>query len=187
MPSWPSRLLHTSQATNASQPTEAGPNCFTKDETEIDVPTPASSRHGVRASRNPSESPRQGRSHSHPLTTLFDQTKKVDGRHRNESNLSSLALKHNPIAKPIDVTSGKASSVSPKALKLKDQDKELIAGRCATCDSAVKWPKHLSVFRCTICLMVNDLQPMEDQSQRQLPKEHSGDRRCPGHISFDAC
>ncbi|KAI4125451.1 MAG: hypothetical protein LQ338_004233 [Usnochroma carphineum] len=85
------------------------------------------------------------------------QTKKVDGRHRNESNLSSLALKHNPIAKPIDVTSGKASSVSPKALKLKDQDKELIAGRC------------------TICLMVNDLQPMEDQSQRQLPKEHSGD------------
>lgn len=28
-----------------------------------------------------------------------------------------------------------------------------------TCDSKVKWPKGLKVFRCVACLTVNDLEP----------------------------
>ncbi|KAI5791728.1 putative ubiquitin-protein ligase [Peziza echinospora] len=28
------------------------------------------------------------------------------------------------------------------------------------CDSAVRWPKHLSTFRCMICLTINDLKPV---------------------------
>ena len=38
-------------------------------------------------------------------------------------------------------------------------EKDLIAGKCATCGSLVRWPRHLDVFRCTVCLMVNDLKP----------------------------
>ena len=32
-------------------------------------------------------------------------------------------------------------------------------GKCATCDSSVRWPQHLEVYRCTVCLMINDLKP----------------------------
>ncbi|KAL8694400.1 MAG: hypothetical protein Q9218_000966 [Villophora microphyllina] len=50
--------------------------------------------------------------------------------------------------------------VSKTDSKLASKDlapKEMETGHCATCGSTVKWPKHLSVFRCTICLMVNDI------------------------------
>ena len=40
-----------------------------------------------------------------------------------------------------------------------DAEKHLVTGRCITCDSLVRWPKHLNVFRCTVCLMINDLKP----------------------------
>lgn len=32
-------------------------------------------------------------------------------------------------------------------------------GQCMCCDSTVRWPSNLSMFRCTICLSVNDLVP----------------------------
>lgn len=37
------------------------------------------------------------------------------------------------------------------------KETDIVAGKCATCDSLVRWPKRLDAFRCTICLMVNDL------------------------------
>ncbi|KAI9799284.1 MAG: putative E3 ubiquitin-protein ligase [Piccolia ochrophora] len=44
------------------------------------------------------------------------------------------------------------------------QEKGFISGRCMTCDSLVRWPKELHVFRCTICLMINDLKPRSSES-----------------------
>ena len=38
-------------------------------------------------------------------------------------------------------------------------EKDLVTGKCLTCDSLVRWPRQLDVFRCTVCLMVNDLKP----------------------------
>lgn len=37
------------------------------------------------------------------------------------------------------------------------EEVEMTSGKCATCDCQVRWPRHLDVFRCTVCLMVNDL------------------------------
>ncbi|KAK5787914.1 hypothetical protein VI817_010410 [Penicillium citrinum] len=31
--------------------------------------------------------------------------------------------------------------------------------KCGTCNSTVRWPQHLSVFRCSDCLMITDLEP----------------------------
>ncbi|KAL8771220.1 MAG: hypothetical protein Q9194_004961 [Teloschistes cf. exilis] len=42
--------------------------------------------------------------------------------------------------------------------------KEMEIGHCATCDSSVKWPKHLSAFRCMVCLMVNDIRQLGTES-----------------------
>lgn len=37
--------------------------------------------------------------------------------------------------------------------------RDFATGRCMTCASLVRWPRELQMFRCTICLTVNDLQP----------------------------
>lgn len=42
--------------------------------------------------------------------------------------------------------------------------------KCGTCNSTVRWPQNLSVFRCSDCLMITDLEP-------ETPGEgnHTGD------------
>lgn len=34
---------------------------------------------------------------------------------------------------------------------------DLAEGKCQTCNSNVRWPRHLKTYRCTTCLMVTDL------------------------------
>lgn len=63
----------------------------------------------------------------------------------------------------IDVSDG------PEALSIGSESNDHMAlatggppqatGKCSTCDSTMKWPKHLDSFRCQVCLMVNDLKP----------------------------
>ena len=38
---------------------------------------------------------------------------------------------------------------------------EFVTGRCMTCASLMRWPREHTVFRCTICMTVNDLVPVE--------------------------
>jgi E3 ubiquitin-protein ligase HECTD2 len=45
-------------------------------------------------------------------------------------------------------------------------ESELITGKCATCDSLVRWPQRLDVYRCSVCLMVNDLKPATRDATR---------------------
>ena len=54
-------------------------------------------------------------------------------------------------------TSASPSASSPKK-PLPPLPEELVTGRCMTCNSAIRWPKNLTVFRCSVCLMVNDLE-----------------------------
>lgn len=51
-----------------------------------------------------------------------------------------------------------------------------------TCDSTVRWPQDLKTFRCTTCLTINDLEPVE--TQPLTPSLNSGYRR-PLIISLD--
>lgn len=37
--------------------------------------------------------------------------------------------------------------------------KDFATGNCMTCGSLVRWPRELKVFKCTICLTINDVQP----------------------------
>ncbi|KAK4101435.1 HECT-domain-containing protein [Parathielavia hyrcaniae] len=37
--------------------------------------------------------------------------------------------------------------------------RDFMTGRCMTCGSLVRWPRELHLFRCTICMTINDLQP----------------------------
>ncbi|KAI9724699.1 MAG: putative E3 ubiquitin-protein ligase [Chrysothrix sp. TS-e1954] len=46
-----------------------------------------------------------------------------------------------------------------KSGKAKPLEVETTEGHCATCGTLVKWPSSVTEFRCTTCLMINDLQP----------------------------
>jgi hypothetical protein len=47
----------------------------------------------------------------------------------------------------------------------------LLTGRCMTCASMVRWPKDLSVFRCTVCLTINDLAPISTFEASHAPAD----------------
>ena len=59
-----------------------------------------------------------------------------------------------------------------------------MTGKCVTCDSTVRWPQDLKVFRCTTCLTINDLEPFEVQLQIS-PEATNGAYRKPTPISLD--
>ncbi|KAH8706683.1 hypothetical protein BGZ61DRAFT_350034 [Ilyonectria robusta] len=43
--------------------------------------------------------------------------------------------------------------------------KDFATGNCMTCGSLVRWPRDLKVFKCTICMTVNDLERQTADSQ----------------------
>lgn len=55
----------------------------------------------------------------------------------------------------------------------------LVTGKCATCNSTVRWPRHLNVYRCTACLMVNDLElkDTKDSGDGHITKPAEGSLR----------
>ncbi|ROV95163.1 hypothetical protein VSDG_05798 [Cytospora chrysosperma] len=36
-------------------------------------------------------------------------------------------------------------------------DKDFASGNCMTCGALSRWPKGLKVFKCTLCMTINDL------------------------------
>ncbi|KAI9826162.1 MAG: hypothetical protein M1819_007418 [Sarea resinae] len=174
MPSWSSRLLATSHpAGPGSSATGNSPHALTGSQSSNDPPTHLNSSPSLRppahetdASSNSSPSKfgaRHGRSLSHPFPYIFSGKKKVQPHETGED----------PANGHVSTTSNMGSSSSPSKAGLggaskqgRLPDNELIQGKCMTCDSTVRWPKDLKVYRCTICLMINDLKPIDPPPQR---------------------
>lgn len=58
--------------------------------------------------------------------------------------------------------------MSKDASKSKPVDeRNMDSGHCATCDSRVRWPKGLSEYRCSTCLMINDLKPVQSRTPQK--------------------
>jgi E3 ubiquitin-protein ligase HECTD2 len=49
--------------------------------------------------------------------------------------------------------------------------RDFATGRCMTCGSLVRWPRELQMFRCTICMTINDLQPLNRDGRRDDARE----------------
>jgi hypothetical protein len=96
-------------------------------------------------------SPKHGRSMSHPFPSLFQSKEKGQG------TTSSAPLEFT------DDDTQSSDFQSPSTTNLKNPtrvaDKDLMTGKCMTCNSTVRWPKELFVFRCTVCMTINDLKP----------------------------
>lgn len=52
-----------------------------------------------------------------------------------------------------------------------DGAEDFATGRCLTCSTMMRWPKNLSTFRCTECLMVNDLEVPGDNGKPAVPRK----------------
>ncbi|KAK5371282.1 putative E3 ubiquitin-protein ligase [Exophiala xenobiotica] len=92
------------------------------------------------------------RSFSHPFPSLFG-SKKSDKRHNTRGE--------------VDITPGGSKDIRQDEAKTKPSgaegsaprgDRQPVTGKCITCDSTVRWPQGLKVFRCTTCLTINDLE-----------------------------
>lgn len=158
MPPWTPRPT-ANNALNLSSSGTSGrhrsPSRMTSDELlnqAYGIPTlhPSPGSHQKSGSRNTQHGVRHGRSMSHPFPSLFSGKR----RPPEESTAVGFDSTDDDVFLPAESPSplktgpGKLTRIS---------DKELMTGKCMTCDSMVRWPRELSVFRCTVCLTINDL------------------------------
>jgi E3 ubiquitin-protein ligase HECTD2 len=114
---------------------------------------------------------KHGRSMSHPFPALFQSKQKRQGINA----LSTADLcdgDHHAL--PFQNQSRFAISKSARL-----SEKTLVTGKCMTCDSTVRWPKELFVFRCTVCLTINDLKAVSTTA----PERYSQGTHLFGEIS----
>lgn len=163
MPPWSNRLLPGSSrnelgpSNNATSPSRSS----RLTETEIlenaygipTLPPPPHASYGASNISKPTRTPSHGRSMSHPFPALFSGKKK---RTAGSAGGSAYESTDDDVALPY-VVPNDGQIPTPKQ---KVPDKDLMTGKCMTCDSMVRWPKDLKVFRCTVCLTINDLVPV---------------------------
>lgn len=97
--------------------------------------------------------PQHSRSLSHPFPSLFSGKKKkqdiIGGRGLEDSDSTE--------------DDGSMTSMKGKSRQRSDRNgtggqiRDFATGNCMTCSSLVRWPRDLKVFKCTICLTINDL------------------------------
>jgi len=175
MPSWSARLLPASPAfdSNPSAPTPPNPESSpSRRQQSCTAHEPALQSYSIpslqpspNTSTSSGTSPlrsasRHGRSISHPFPSIFNSGKKMESRGLVETNTTTLEPHDGGFGDLGYGTPGRSPSKGGHMVPPQPANKDLVTGRCMTCDSLVRWPKDLKVFRCTICLMINDLKPV---------------------------
>ncbi|KAM3066775.1 putative E3 ubiquitin-protein ligase [Clarireedia jacksonii] len=114
------------------------------------LPTPQHGRAGPSGSSStkPNGAASHGRSMSHPFPSLFNGKKKGSGTATGGAG-----------GDPVEDDNSSPDKNMGGTKYPKVPDKDLTTGKCMTCNSSVRWPKALQVFKCTVCLTVNDLVP----------------------------
>lgn len=186
MPSWPTRLFSGSSTSNQASNHGTRSNESASQEDRLrgatrpqtplrSLPFPTfNNSHGTSIPRRVSQ---HGRSVSHPFPSVFGSGKKQNSREDDDGIVVDAKTLHfgSPGSQVPDQPGfSRLSSANNNEL-------ELTSGKCATCDSHVRWPRHLDVFRCTVCLMVNDQKinypkATADDGFVEAPADSSGKR-----------
>ncbi|KAJ9149407.1 HECT-domain-containing protein [Pleurostoma richardsiae] len=101
--------------------------------------------------------PNHGRSMSHPFPSLFSTKKKRQNNAGTGGSDSDSASGGGQMIRPKGKTQVNGSRHGAAT-----GSKDFVTGNCMTCGSLVRWPRELKVFKCTICLTINDLEPISD-------------------------
>ncbi|KAJ9613984.1 putative E3 ubiquitin-protein ligase [Cladophialophora chaetospira] len=149
------RNIQLTRSTSHDQPTSAAdvnrplpPPPATAAAETYDIPS-------LRRKPVPEESPdsrpgnlNHSRSFSHPFPAIFG-SKKTEKKTRHGGEFDGTR----------DARHEEVNSRNPTGeSSLPRGDRQPVTGRCMTCDSTVRWPQGLKVFRCTTCLTINDLE-----------------------------
>ena len=160
MPPWHTRLHLGSPSSKSSTNTKLqSPRSPLQDVQSNGHELPDTPLHGVPILSTDKFSPQSrpksqhSRSHSHPFPSLFGSSRALNGDDDDDVDGDDGLLDSLTGQKEVKPGFGDEDMVS----SFSKGNKDLTTGRCATCDSLVRWPRQLDVFRCTVCLMVNDL------------------------------
>lgn len=195
MPPWPARLLSGSSnsITSTAAPAHRDgllPSPPAQPHVAGDRPPPPANN-GRRVTSSPSRSDSaRGRPHahnrsvSHPLPRLF-------GKKKSSGNLQGISDSDVPLDDAlVPVLDEPAPARTPTKVvhgKSRADDDSHATRHCMCCDSKVRFPRDLKVFRCTSCLTVNDLQPFRPRL-RDEEGSKSGERKAgtyPGASAAD--
>ncbi|KAI5466891.1 hypothetical protein BGZ63DRAFT_458978 [Mariannaea sp. PMI_226] len=111
------------------------------------------------SSLHPSSKARHSRSMSQPFPSLFSSKKK------RQSSIGAPP--------PADLGFTDEDTTMPQRLSANRShtrggpagSKDFATGNCMTCSSLVRWPRELKVFKCTICMTINDIELSTVESQ----------------------
>lgn len=104
---------------------------------------------------------------SNPFPSFFSGKKKRDQTQPLASPLGpGLPGNNDPGRKQGPINTNGQGNAQDRRRKPVLGPHDFKTGHCMTCASLVRWPKDLFVFRCTICMTVNDIEPL---SSRQVP------------------
>lgn len=162
-----SRPTHDSNLVDASQiPSDLIPT----------LPGPSA----VQRAAPPPKPPSHGRSMSHPFPSFFPPRKRSlrknaaqdDFDSDSDSDAEMLGLG------PGSKSKGPAQPQGPPYARPPLGDKDYASGNCMTCGALSRWPKGLKVFKCTLCVTINDLVDVKNaigsQSHAQGSSRHNG-------------
>ena len=92
--------------------------------------------------------PRHARSLSNPFPSFLSTSKKRQG---------SIGQSHLDPERGDGANTMAGPSIARSRTRSPTGSKDFTTGNCMTCGSLMRWPKGLTVFKCTICTTVNDL------------------------------
>ncbi|KAI8963410.1 HECT-domain-containing protein [Daldinia sp. FL1419] len=125
--------------------------------------------------KKPNRPSQHSRSMSHPFPSLFSSKKRKNARPDDESGSGDLTVDIGP--KPIH-----QQNMAPRMIPRGPAD--FATGNCMTCASLVRWPKELHIFRCTICLTINDLKPYDSGAGPTTTQPGIGGASPPNETEF---
>lgn len=194
MPSWPARNNPLSSPPNSqnhhhhfpsppqpqSHPHPSVPRALPQDVPILPSRPVASNPVLAMASSSSSSSPRQHRGHtrsiSHPFNGVLSG-RGVGKKHNRSISKDLLMDSDDDDGDPYEFSfTPMPLASSPKKQSMPrpqpaDSAEDFATGRCLTCSTMMRWPKNLSTFRCTECLMVNDLEVPGDNNKPAVPRK----------------
>ncbi|KAL2131130.1 hypothetical protein VTI74DRAFT_5515 [Chaetomium olivicolor] len=108
---------------------------------------------------------------SHPFPSLFSGKKKRSGPMPGAKDSASDSSDDYGTAPSSSAKGMMAPSSHGHRNGSSVGSRDFVTGRCMTCGSLVRWPRELQVFKCTICLTINHLQPVDWAPRREDGRE----------------
>ncbi|KAJ4998075.1 putative E3 ubiquitin-protein ligase [Colletotrichum sp. SAR 10_66] len=104
---------------------------------------------------------------SHPFPALFSKKKRPEPTtYETDSDSDDAPVMTKPLGNTQKNTHKRGGANGSRD----GGSRDFATGNCMTCGSLVRWPRDLRVFKCTVCLTINDLPPDQQVRANAGPK-----------------